>query len=93
MFLDFAEDRAKRRQQITMSEWVLQTERFLEFNERNVLKDAGKKSHNEMLSHVESEYALFDKSRKETETLEAEKEFHDDVDEILKKLSVGDQKE
>ena len=93
MFLDFAEDRAKRRQQITMSEWVLQTERFLEFNERNVLKDAGKKSHNEMLSHVESEYVLFDKSRKETEKLEADKEFQDDVDEVLKKLSVGDQKE
>ncbi len=64
-----------------------------DINERNVLKDAGKKSHSEMISHVEHEYALFDKSRKETEKLENDKEFQDDVDVILKKLSVGDKKE
>ncbi len=40
-FLDFAEDRARRRQQITMAEWVGQADRFLDFDERPVLSGSG----------------------------------------------------
>jgi hypothetical protein len=41
MFLDFAEDRARRRQQILMAEWVQRADAFLTFNERQVLAGAG----------------------------------------------------
>ncbi len=36
MFLDFAEDRAQRRQTTLMTEWVAETDRFLAFNERSL---------------------------------------------------------
>jgi len=39
MFLDFAQDRAERRKQTLMAEWIDQTDRFLTFNERDVLTD------------------------------------------------------
>jgi hypothetical protein len=32
MFLDYAEDRAERRLQITMAEWSTKTDRFMAFN-------------------------------------------------------------
>ena len=41
MFLDFAEDRARRRQATLMAEWVTQTDRFLDFNERTLLSGSG----------------------------------------------------
>lgn len=40
MFLDFAEDRAMRRLETRMSDWIAQTDRFLAFNERAVLQGA-----------------------------------------------------
>lgn len=40
MFLDCAEDRARRRQQILMTEWAERTDAFLTFNERDVLTKA-----------------------------------------------------
>lgn len=64
MFLDFAEDRAKRRQQISMSDWVNQVDSFLQFNEREILQGAGKKSHEEMVKHVENEYSQFHENNK-----------------------------
>ena len=42
MFLDFAEDRARRRRPTLMAEWVAQTDRFLSFNERSVLSGPGR---------------------------------------------------
>jgi len=63
MFLDFAEDRALRRQQITMREWVEQTDQFLKFNERDVLDGAGRVSHEHMLKRAEEEYEKFKKNR------------------------------
>jgi hypothetical protein len=44
MFLDFAEDRASRREEITLAQWIEQTEKFLSFNEREILEDSGSKS-------------------------------------------------
>jgi len=41
MWLDFAEDQAKRRKQIFMSDWERKLDEFLRFNERKVLSNAG----------------------------------------------------
>ena len=48
MFLDFAEERASRRQETRMADWIAQTDRFLAFNERDVLKGKGRMSHDQM---------------------------------------------
>ena len=48
MFLDFAEDRAIRRIETRMGEWISQTDRFLTFNERSILSGAGRVSHERM---------------------------------------------
>lgn len=42
MYLDYAEDQAKRRKTITMREWEDKLGAFLSFNERDVLTHAGK---------------------------------------------------
>lgn len=84
MFLDFAEDRAKRRKEITLSQWIEQTEKFLEFNERDLLKGAGKKSRKEMISYTEEQYELFDDNRKTLDESESEQEYLNELEETLK---------
>ena len=42
MYLDYAEDQAKRRKTMTMTEWEQKLDAFLTFNERDLLEHAGK---------------------------------------------------
>lgn len=42
MYLDYAEDQAKRHQQIFMRDWRQKLDTFLKFNERDILTNAGK---------------------------------------------------
>ena len=44
MYLDFAEDQAKRHRQIFMRDWRKKLDAFLQFNERDILANAGKVS-------------------------------------------------
>ncbi len=44
MYLDFAEDQANRRKEMTMQQWGDRLNAFLEFNDRDVLTNAGKVS-------------------------------------------------
>ena len=44
MYLDFAEDQAKRHQQIFMRDWREKLDAFLDFNERDILTNAGRVS-------------------------------------------------
>lgn len=44
MFLDFAEDQARRRKQIFLQNWLTRLHDFLNLNERAILPDAGKVS-------------------------------------------------
>jgi hypothetical protein len=79
MFLDFAEDRARRRQAITMAEWVDRTDRFLDFNERDVLTGAGSVSAATMQEITGERYAEFDRRRREEEAERAALEEWDDL--------------
>lgn len=47
MFLDFAEDQARRKKQIFLQSWVTRLHDFLNLNERAILPDAGKVSREE----------------------------------------------
>lgn len=41
-YLDLAEERAKRKIPMTMEDWAKRLDRFLEFDDRDILQDAGK---------------------------------------------------
>jgi hypothetical protein len=42
MYLDYAEDQARRHKQIFMRDWCKKLDAFLKFNERDILRNAGK---------------------------------------------------
>lgn len=79
MFLDFAEDRALRRQETQMSDWIVQTDRFLSFNERDVLSNAGRVSHQRMEAIAHERFETFDAGRRAAEKAEAEREAMEDI--------------
>jgi hypothetical protein len=79
MFLDFAEDRAERRQMTLMTEWVAQTDRFLAFNERNLLAGSGSVSASRMKEVAAERYAEFDERRKAVEAERAEADELEDL--------------
>jgi len=72
MWLDFAEDQARRRKQIFLKDWEERLDDFLKFNERRVLKNAGNVSHATADSRAQEEYELFAARRRAL--LEAEGE-------------------
>jgi hypothetical protein len=41
MYLDYAEDQAKRHRQVFMRDWRSKLDAFLQFNERDILTNAG----------------------------------------------------
>ena len=81
-FLDFAEDRARRREQITMAEWVGQTDRFLIFDERNILTGSGTVSTKHAEKVTAERYSDFDSRRRELEAEQAGIEEQNDLDEL-----------
>lgn len=58
-YLELAEDRAKRKIPMTMEDWSIRLDKFLEFDERDVLKNAGKISANIAKVHAESEFEKY----------------------------------
>lgn len=79
MFLDFAEDRARRRQSTTMADWVARTDSFLDFNERAILAGSGSVSTAMMKEISTVRYAEFDQRRREREAEQAALEEWDDL--------------
>lgn len=82
MFLDFAEDRAVRRIETRMTDWIAQTDRFLSFNERSVLTSPGRISHEQMETIVGERYAAFDARRRAAEALAADHEADEDLKQL-----------
>ena len=58
-YLDLAEDRAKRKIPMTMEDWSKRLDSFLEFDERQVLKDSGKVTAQIAKDHAESEFEKY----------------------------------
>lgn len=65
MWLDFAEDQARRRKQVFMKDWEQKLDEFLRFNDRQVLPDAGKVSKKAAEDHAKAEYGKFEVRRRE----------------------------
>lgn len=55
MYLDYAENQTARQIPMKMKDWVQKLDAFLQFNEYDILKDAGKVSHEVALNLAEKE--------------------------------------
>ncbi|MBZ7976547.1 virulence RhuM family protein [Campylobacter sp. RM12637] len=79
MYLDYAEDRAKNNQVMTMQDWKNKLDSFLEFNEREILKDFGKISKKIADDFAKDEFNKF--------RVRQDREYISDFDkEVAKKL-------
>ena len=59
MYLDFAENQAARQIPMKMTEWISKLDAFLQFNEYQILKDAGKVKHEVAKQLAEEEFEKF----------------------------------
>jgi hypothetical protein len=74
MWLDFAEDQARRRKQVFLNDWEMKLNEFLRFNERAVLADKGTVSKATADARAEAEYEEFAARRRALLEAEAEGE-------------------
>jgi hypothetical protein len=88
MYLDYAEDQAARKAPMHMADWVKKLDAFLTFNERNVLKNAGKVSAALAEEHARGEFEKYNRARLEKEAAEPSSDF-DKIVEQTKKLEPG----
>ncbi len=86
MFLDFAEDQARRRKHIFLQNWVMRLHDFLNLNERAILPDAGKVSREEAHRLAEEEYERFAARRRAAMEAHGEADLLGLLDAELKKL-------
>ncbi|MCP4696724.1 MAG: virulence RhuM family protein [Gammaproteobacteria bacterium] len=80
-YLDLAEDRARRKIPMSMEDWAKRLDAFLAFDEREILRDAGKISAQVAREHAKSE---FEKYRIVQERL-----FESDFDKLAKQALAG----
>ncbi|MCW5910232.1 MAG: virulence RhuM family protein [Cyclobacteriaceae bacterium] len=84
MYLDFAENMAKRQKEMKMTDWVDRLDAFLSFNEYDLLKDAGKISTAVAKKVAESEYEKF--------RVIQDKNFKSDFDRVVEQSKKGSRK-
>ena len=74
MFLDYAENQAQRRRQLSMSDWKEKVDGFLNFNEYDVLQGKGKITRKQANEIAQKRYEEFNEARMKQEALEADAE-------------------
>jgi hypothetical protein len=79
MYLDYAENQAARQIPMKMEDWVKKLDAFLQFNEYQILNDAGKIRHDVAVQLAEKEYEKF--------RVIQDKNFESDFDKEIKKIS------
>ena len=79
MYLDYAENQAARQIPMKMTEWISKLDAFLQFNEYQILKDAGKVKHEVAKQLAEKEYEKF--------RITQDKNFESDFEKETKKIS------
>jgi hypothetical protein len=89
MYLDFAEDRARRKKPMHMAEWVERLNAFLQFNERNILTHAGSVSYDLAERHAHAEFEKHEAERRRIEAAQPTSDFDQAVKEV-KRLEAGD---
>ena len=78
MYLDFAENQASRQRPMKMKDWVERLDAFLQFNEYDVLTNAGKVSKEVADKLAENEYEIF--------RVRQDKELESDYEKEIKRI-------
>ncbi len=78
-YLDLAEERARRRIPMTMEDWAKRLDKFLEFDDRDILHDSGKITADAAKEYAESEFQKYRIVQDQT--------FESDFDRMIKDLS------
>ena len=78
MYLDYAENQAKKHQAMTMKDWSNKLNAFLQFNEQEILTNAGKVSAEIAKSFAEEEFEKFSANQ--------DQNFESDFDRDVKKV-------
>ncbi len=86
MWLDFAEDQARRRKQVFLKDWETKLDEFLKFNERAVLGHKGKISKDEADARAQAEYEQFAARRRALLEAEAERNPFESLEDAAKQL-------
>ena len=86
MFLDFAEDQARRKKQIFLHDWQSRLADFLRFNDRAVLEGGGHISREAADTHAEQEYQRFAARRRAHLEAESEADSIKQLEDAAKKL-------
>ena len=81
MYLDYAEDQAKRRKPLYMCDWRERLDAFLRFNDREVLRHPGKVSMEVAQALALEQFKKYDRAR-----LEREAVVEDDLDHTARQL-------
>lgn len=92
MYLDYAEDQAKRHQPMTMAIWASKLDAFLTFNDRAVLKNAGKVEKQVADALAIEQYEQFKSEQRRIEATEPTSDFDKFVADIGK-LNPSNEKE
>jgi hypothetical protein len=87
MYLDFAEDQARRRAPVTMVMWAEKLDAFLKFNDREVLTHAGKLRMDVAQQLAADRFAVFDAARKQADAVQADTEDLAAIEALAKDLS------
>jgi hypothetical protein len=92
MWLDFAEDQARRRKQIFMKDWQKKLDDFLVLNERDVLTNAGEISMDNAQDKAKKEYSQFEIRRRHFKEKIGNEDAIKDLEDAAKRLSDSSQK-
>ena len=87
MYLDFAEDQARRRAPVTMALWAEKLDAFLKFNDREVLTHAGKLRMDVAQQLAADRFAVFDATRKHADAALADNDDLAAIEALAKDLS------
>ena len=86
MWLDFAEDQARRRKQVFLKDWETKLNEFLRFNDRGVMVGKGSVSHADAMRLAEAEYEAFAAQRRAMLEAEAERDQQQALEDAAKAL-------
>lgn len=75
MYLDYAEDQARRRKPMYVADWLKKLDAFLAFNERDILMHAGKVSQALAEEHAHAEFEKYETERRRIEATTPTSDF------------------
>lgn len=86
LYIDFAELQASSGRLMKMQDWIDKLDEFLKVSEKQILKNAGKVSHEQAIKKAEKEFDVYIKNRNDSYV----SDFDREVKKILEKQKSGD---